>query len=133
MIAKTLGTHLLTGNAMGCLTLAVLPAYLLLAHSGGTTGQARAAAVLAWLAAHAPIAWTLRTQPALPWQANPAFPSWALAALATGITATLTPAGQLIGLQALPLRWLPAVAGLVLLATLAAAAATRLPLLARRL
>ncbi len=116
------------------LTLAVLPAYLILAHAGATTGQARAAAVLAWLAAHTLIAWTLRTQPALSWRANPAFPAWALAALAAGITATLTPASQLIGLQPLPLRWLPAIVGLVLLATLAArAAASRMRLLARRL
>jgi Ca2+-transporting ATPase len=115
------------------LTLAVLPAYLLLAHTGATTGQARAAAVLAWLAAHALIAWTLRTQPALPWRVSPAFPAWALAAIGAGTILTLTPASQLIGLQALPPRWLPAIAGLVLLATLAARAATRMPLLARRL
>ena len=102
------------------LTLAVLPAYLMLAHTGATTGQARAAAVLAWLAAHALIAWMLRTQPALPWRANPAFPAWALAALAAGITATLTPASQFIGLQALPLHWLPTIAGLVAIATAAA-------------
>jgi Ca2+-transporting ATPase len=115
------------------LTLAVLPGYLLLAHSGAGIGQARAAAVLAWLAAHALIAWTLRTQPRLPWRANPAFPAWALAALAAGTILTLTPASQLIGLQALPLRWLPAVAGLVVIATTAAYAARRTPLLARRL
>jgi len=116
------------------LTLAVLPAYLILADSGATTGQARAAAALAWLAAHALIAWMLRTRPALPWRANPAFPAWAAAALAAGIIFALTPASQLIGLQPLPLRWLPAIAGLVLLATLAArAAASPMRLLARRL
>ena len=115
------------------LTLAVLPAYLVLAHSGAPAGQARAAAVLAWLASHALIAWMLRTQPALSWRANPAFPAWALAALATGATLTLTPASQLVGLQALPLGWLPAIAGLILLATFAAGAAARTPLLARQL
>jgi len=115
------------------LTLAVLPAYLILAHSGATTSQARAAAALAWLAAHALIAWMLRTQPALPWRANPAFPSWALAAIAAGIIFTLTPAAQLLGLQALPLHWLPAITGLVVIATAAAYAASRTPLLARRL
>ena len=115
------------------LTLAVLPAYLILARSGLTAGQARAGAVLAWLAAHALIAWMLRTRPALPWRANPAFPAWALTALATGIIAAFTPAGRLIGLQPLPARWLPAVGGLVLLATLAARAAARTPLLTRRL
>jgi len=115
------------------LTLAVLPAYLLLAHAGATTGQARAAAVLAWLAAHALIAWMLRAQPALPWRANPAFPAWVLAAIATGTLLTLTPASQLLHLQTLPLRWLPAIAGLVVIATLAARAAIRMPLLAQRL
>jgi Ca2+-transporting ATPase len=122
-----------TVTTAATLTLAVLPAYLILAHSGLTAGQARAGAVLAWLAAHALIAWMLRTRPALPWRANPAFPAWAIAALATGTVLTLTPAGQLIGLQAIPARWLPAVAGLVLLATLAARAAARTPLLAWRL
>ncbi len=115
------------------LTLAVLPAYLLPAHLGLTTGQARSAAVLAWLAAHALIAWMLRTQPALPWKANPAFPGWAAAALATGTVFTLTPASQLIGLQPLPPGWLPAVTALVLLATLTAWAVARTPLLSRRL
>jgi P-type Ca2+ transporter type 2C len=117
----------------GSLTLAVLPAYLILAGSGATTGQARAAAVLAWLAAHVLIAWMLRTQPGLSWKANPAFPAWAAATLAAGIAAALTPAGRLIGLQPVPGRWLPVAAALVLAATLATAAAARTPLLARRL
>jgi Ca2+-transporting ATPase len=115
------------------LTLAVLPAYLLLTGTGATPGQARAAAVLAWLAAHALIAWTLRTQPGLPWRANPAFPAWAAAALATAITLTLTPASQLIGLKPPPLHWLPVITALILLATAAARAATRTPRLARQL
>jgi Ca2+-transporting ATPase len=117
----------------GSLTLAVLPAYLILAASGATTSQARAAAVLAWLAAHVLIAWMLRTRPGLSWKANPAFPAWAVAALTAGIAAALTPAGQLIALQPVPGSWLPVVAALVLAATLAAAAAARTPLLARRL
>src|SRR6266487_3963290 len=124
------GTGFLDASVLAAITttavtLAVLPAYLLLAHAGATTGQARAAAVLAWLAAHALIAWMLRAQPALPWRANPAFPAWVLAAIATGTLLTLTPASQLLHLQTLPLRWLPAIAGLVVIATLAARAATR--------
>lgn len=111
----------------------MLPAYLILVRAGAATGQARAAAVLAWLAAHALIAWTLRTQPALSWRTAPAFPAWAAAAVITGITLTLTPASQLIGLQPLPLHWLPAIAALTAAAVAAAHAATRLPLLARRL
>jgi P-type Ca2+ transporter type 2C len=54
-------------------------------------------------------------------------------ALAAGIIFTLTPASQLIGLQAIPLRWLPAITSLVVIATAAAYAASRTPLLARRL
>jgi Ca2+-transporting ATPase len=49
------------------LTFAVLPAYLVLTAVAAGIGQARAGAVLAWLAVHALIAWTLRTQPRLPW------------------------------------------------------------------
>ena len=127
---SVLGAIITTAAA---LAIAVLPAYFLLAESGHSTGQARAAAVLAWLAAHALIAWTLRTRPGLPWRDNPAFPAWALTALAAGLILTLTSAGRLIGLQPVPLRWLPAVAGLVILATLTALAAARVPLLARRL
>ena len=115
------------------LTAAVLPAYLILTHAGAATGQARAAAIGAWLTAHALIAWTLRTQPALSWRTAPAFPAWAAAACAAAITVTLTPAGQLISLQPVPLRWLPAVAGLIVAAVVSARAAARLPLLARRL
>ena len=115
------------------LTAAVLPAYLILSYIGAAIGQARAAALLAWLAAHALIAWTLRTQPALSWRTAPAFPAWAAAAIAAAITMTLTPAGQLTGLQPVPPRWLPAVLALTVTAVAAARAAARLPLLARRL
>ncbi len=89
--------------------------------------------MLAWLAAHALIAWMLRTQPACPGGPTPPSPAWALAALATGTLLTLSPASQAIGLQTLPLRWPPAIGGLVLLPTLAARAAARTPLLAQRL
>lgn len=53
--------------------------------------------------------------------------------IAAGITATFAPASQFIGLQALQLLWLPAITGLVVIATAAAHAAGRTPLLARRL
>ncbi len=65
--------------------------------------------------------------------ASAAFPAWAIAAISTGIIFTLTPASQLIGLSALPARWLPVIAGLVVTAAAAAHAARRIPLLARRL
>ncbi|MFZ5850484.1 MAG: cation-translocating P-type ATPase, partial [Actinomycetota bacterium] len=64
------------------LTAATLPAYLLAARAG-TLPQARAAAVLGWLAAHALVAWALRARPGLPPRANPAFPAWAAAATGT--------------------------------------------------
>jgi P-type Ca2+ transporter type 2C len=134
------GTGFLDASVLAALTTTavtltgvVLPAYLTLAWSGAPAGQARAAAVLAWLAAHALIAWTLRTQPTLSWRASPAFPAWAAAAVTTGIIFTLTPAGKLVGLQTLPWHWLPVIAGLVAVAVAVAHAAARLPLLARHL
>ncbi len=60
-------------------------------------------------------------------------PAWAAAACATAIAVTLTPAGQLISLQPVSLRWLPAVAALIVAAVVTARAAARLSLLARRL
>jgi Ca2+-transporting ATPase len=82
------------------LTTAVLPAYLIMAASASLPA-ARAAAVLGWLAGHALIAWTLRTQPRLAPRANPAFPGWALAAAVTGLTVTLTPLGGFLRLTPL--------------------------------
>ncbi len=107
------------------LSAATLPAFLLTAAPGaGEQPAARAAAVLAWLTAHALIAWTLRTQPALSWRANPAFPAWAGLAILTGLALTLTPAGGLVDLNPLPGSALLAVAACVALAvTLAAACA----------
>lgn len=112
------------------LTLAVLPAYLLLTELGASTEEARTGAVLTWLTAHALIAWTLRSQPALSWTANPAFPAWAVTALLAGLAATLTPVAAVLDFA--PLTWGGAaiVATLVVAATAAAAAAnraTRLP------
>jgi Ca2+-transporting ATPase len=125
--ARFLDRGMLTAIATtaATLALAVLPAYLLLTAFGGNPEQARTGAVLAWLAAHAVIAWTLRTRPALSWATNPAFPAWAAAALGTGLIAALTPAGRLVHLDTLPLGWLGTVAFLVVAATAVAAATTR--------
>jgi hypothetical protein len=98
----------------------VLPAYLLLTALGASTGQARAGVVLAWLAAHALIAWTLRTQPTLSWKTNPAFPVSAALAVLVGLAAALTPAGALVHLDAVSLAWLAIIVLGVLAATIAA-------------
>jgi hypothetical protein len=49
--------------------------------------------VLGWLAGHALIAWTLRTQPRLSWRTSLAFPIWAALAVLTGLVFALTPPG----------------------------------------
>ncbi|MGI8531144.1 MAG: cation-translocating P-type ATPase, partial [Geodermatophilaceae bacterium] len=98
------------------LTAAVLPAFLII----DTVGHARAAAVLAWLAGHALIAWTLRAQPTLSWTSNPAFPVWALAAAAVGLVVTLTPVGHAIHLDELSAAELAIVGGTTAAAVVAA-------------
>lgn len=80
------------------LVIAVLPTYLLL-DAGADT--ARSAAVLAWLAGHAVIAWTLRSRPLLSWKANPAFPIWGASAILVGLVLVLTPLGQIVHLAPL--------------------------------
>ena len=76
----------LTGLAM---TVAAVPAYLIVeARAGADAGTA--AAVVAWLAGHAAVAWTLRMSPRLSLRANPAFPAWAAAATATGLVVAFT-------------------------------------------
>jgi len=105
------------------LTAAVLPAYLLFA-SGPNIDTARTAAVLAWLVGHVLIAWTLRTRPSLSWKANIAFPSWAGAAIATGVLLARTPLGGAVHLGQLGIGPL-AVVGALLAAALAAAMALR--------
>jgi len=114
------------------LAVAVLPAYLLtLRHT--EVGQAQTAAVLAWLAAHALIAWTLRADPALPPRDNPAFPAWATAATAVGLLAASTSLGSLLRLQPLTAPGLLTVAGTVLAGVALAVAARRVFALGRRL
>lgn len=84
------------------LFLATAATYWLLGPAGdsgvtGDPGVARTGAVLAWLAAHAVIAWTLRTRPGLSWRANPAFPLWAAAAIIAGLVLAATPLGTALG------------------------------------
>jgi Ca2+-transporting ATPase len=115
------------------LTVAVLPSYLLLTATGADPAQARAGAVLAWLAGHVLIAWTLRTQPWLRWATNPAFPVWAVTAVLAGLAAAVTPAGALIDLEPLGPMMAVVVLAIVLAATLVAAAARRVAALRDRL
>jgi P-type Ca2+ transporter type 2C len=106
----------LTGLA---LTVATLPAYLLVrAHAGTASGSA--AAVAAWLAAHAAIAWTLRINPRLSLRANPAFPIWAAAATMAALLIALTPLGNALGATTLDLTNLGIAAGTALAGTLVA-------------
>lgn len=82
------------------LCVAVLPTYLILSTVG--VDVARSGAVLAWLAGHALIAWTLRARPALPWRENVAFPTWVAVTIGTALLLVLTPVGQLVQLAQLP-------------------------------
>jgi P-type Ca2+ transporter type 2C len=93
----------------------VLPAYLLTVR-GSDIDTTRTAAVLAWLAGHALIAWTLRTQPGLSWAANPAFSAWAATAIGTALLLALTPLGRLVHLAPWPPDALGPLAGLLLAA-----------------
>jgi Ca2+-transporting ATPase len=88
-----------TAAIAATLTLAVLPAYLLTIGEGAE--QARTAAVLVWLAGHALVAWSVRSQPGLAWTTNPAFPAWAGAAIGVGLLVTLTPLGRWVHLTTL--------------------------------
>jgi P-type Ca2+ transporter type 2C len=115
----------------GSLTIATLPGYLLLASAN--TAVARSAATLGWLAGHALIAWTLRTQPWLSWRTNPAFPAWAGIATLTGLVLTTTGAGSLVHLAPLTAGQLGVVALVVAAAVAVAAVTERLLRLARRL
>jgi Ca2+-transporting ATPase len=104
------------------LVAAVIPTYLFLLSTGADEGQARAAAILAWLASHALIAWTVRARPGLSWAANPAFPIWAGLSIACGLVVATTPVGAVLRLEALAAPQLLAVAGATLIAVLIATA-----------
>ncbi|QRP50285.1 cation-transporting P-type ATPase [Amycolatopsis sp. FDAARGOS 1241] len=126
--ARFLDRTVLTAIAItaATLTLAVLPAYLILTAAGAGAAEASAGAVFAWLAAHVLIAWTLRTRPLLTWKTNPAFPAWAAVAVLTGLAATTTSFSSLLHLGTLAPMQLSVAVGLVLVATLVAAAVGRL-------
>ena len=114
------------------LTVAVLPAFLLV-HAQWGTDMAIAAAVAGWLIANVAIAWTLRAQPGLPWRSNVAFPAWALIALASAALLSVTPAGGALGVDPLTAEAAAITAG-VAAAGVALAAAGRFALsLGRRL
>jgi P-type Ca2+ transporter type 2C len=80
------------------------------------------AAVAGWLVGHTVVAWALRARPGLPPRVNPAFPAWALAAATTGVVLAGSPAGRLLGLEALALpAWavvVSSVAGMAVIAAL---------------
>ncbi len=82
------------------LTAAVLPTYLIVRSLAGTQSGS-AAAVAAWLIAHAAIAWSVRVRPTLAFTRNVAFPGWALVASATAIVFAVTPAAEALGGRAL--------------------------------
>jgi hypothetical protein len=70
-------------------------------HGVAGAETAAAAAVAAWLVAHAAIAWSLRIRPRLPLRGNVAFPAWASVATLTAALVALTPAGQALGIEPL--------------------------------
>lgn len=119
------------GTIAAALTLAALPAYLLLIDEGREV--ARSGALMGWLSGHALIAWTLRTRPALSWRVNPAFPLWAATAIAAGLILTLTSAGTAFHLDPIPPAGLVTVAATVTVAVGAAWLVERLLRLSRRL
>ena len=118
------------GTTAAALILAVLPPYLILTGSGGDVGLGRAAAVFAWLAGHALIAWTLRARPTLSWRRNPAFPIWVVAAIAMAALVTATAVGGFAHLAHLTPR-AAAIAGIAIAAGIALAAAGRVLLRTR--
>jgi P-type Ca2+ transporter type 2C len=120
------------GLTAAALTVAVLPAFLII-HDRWGTSMAIAAAVGGWLIASAAIAWTLRARPGLPLRRNVAFPAWVLAALVAAFVLSLTQAGVALGVEPLTGRALAITAG-VATGGVAMAAAGRVALsLSRRL
>ncbi|MCR6494530.1 cation-translocating P-type ATPase [Cellulomonas sp. P24] len=89
---------ILVGAVLGA---AATAAYLLVHSGGASTGQARCAALVVWLAGHVAVAWSLRARPGLSWRANPYFPLWAGSAVALAAAAALTPAAVLVRVEPL--------------------------------
>jgi len=114
------------------LTTAVLPAFLLVRSTAGLAA-ATAAAVTAWLVAHAAIAWTLRVTPGLPWSRNVAFPAWALIAMLTGLIVGLTPAAYLLRVAPLSLGTFAITASMTILGAALALLARQILSLPQRL
>ena len=102
------------------LVVAVIPTYLFVLFTGASEGQARAGAIVAWLASHALIAWTVRARPGLSWAANPAFPAWVGLSIACGLVVAATPVGEVLRLAPLTSQQLVAAAAATLTAVLIA-------------
>ncbi len=92
------------------LTIAVLPAFLIVRAASGTS-IAIAAAVAGWLTANVAIAWSLRARPGLSLRRNIAFPAWALVALIAAAILSLTQAGAALGVEPLTASALGITAG----------------------
>jgi len=114
--ARFLDTPELTAIAVTglALTVAVLFAFLLVRSTAGIA-TATAAALTAWLIAHAAIAWTLRVTPRLPLRRNVAFPGWVMIATLTGLFFGLTPAAHLLGIVPLGLGTFAITSGMTVL------------------
>jgi P-type Ca2+ transporter type 2C len=88
------------GLTAAALTVAVLPAFLIV-HGRAGTGVGRAAAVAGWLVANVAIAWNLRARPGLPLRRNIAFAVWAVVAVVVAGVLSLTQAGVALGVEPL--------------------------------
>ncbi len=114
------------------LTVAVLPAFLIV-HARSGTNMAIAAAVAGWLIANVAIAWSLRARPGLPLRRNVAFPAWALVALAAAFMLSLTQVGATLGVEPLTVGNLAITAGTAAVGVAIAAAGRVALSLSRRL
>jgi Ca2+-transporting ATPase len=114
------------------LTIAVLPAYLIV-HGRWGTGMAIAAAVAGWLVANVAVAWSLRARPGLPLLRNVAFPVWAFVALLAAAVLSLTHAGATLGAQPLTADALLITAGVAAVGVATAVAGRVALSLSRRL